>query len=160
MNKYTEILGVDISKETFDVVDIKGNHKQYKNETKGFSKFAGILDDQSLVVMEATGHYHYLLAQFLSKSGIPCAVVNPLSIKRFVQMKLAKVKTDKADAAAICAYAQVNDVTLYNHQDDSQAECLQIYSLLEHYEKKRTALKNKLHGENALEGHQNRYSIP
>ena len=150
MNKYTEILGVDISKETFDVVDIKGNHKQYKNETKGFSKFAGILDDQSLVVMEATGHYHYLLAQFLSKSGIPCAVVNPLSIKRFVQMKLAKVKTDKADAAAICAYAQVNDVTLYNHQDDSQAECLQIYSLLEHYEKKMTALKNKLHGENAL----------
>ena len=86
MNKYTEILGVDISKETFDVVDIKGNHKQYKNETKGFSKFAGILDDQSLVVMEATGYYHYLLAQFLSKSGIPCAVVNPLSIKRFVHL--------------------------------------------------------------------------
>lgn len=150
MNKYTEIFGVDISKATFDVVDIKGNHKQYKNETKGFSKFAKTLDDQSLVVMEATGYYHYLLSQFLSKSGIPCAVVNPLSIKRFVQMKLAKVKTDKADAAAICAYAQVNDVTLYNHQDDSQAECLQIYSLLEHYEKKRTALKNKLHGENAL----------
>jgi transposase len=150
MNKYTEIFGVDISKATFDVVDIKGNHKQYKNETKGFSKFSKTLDAQSLVVMEATGYYHYLLAQFLSNSGIPCAVVNPLSIKRFVQMKLAKVKTDKADAAAICAYAQVNDVTLYNHQDDSQAECLQIYSLLEHYEKKRTALKNKLHGENTL----------
>lgn len=150
MNKYTKILGVDISKSTFDVVDIKGSHKEYKNGTKGFSQFAEILDGQSLVVMEATGYYHYQLAQFLSKSGIPCAVVNPLSIKRFVQMKLAKVKTDKADAAAICAYAQVNDVVLYNYQDDSQSECLQIYSLLEHYEKNRTALKNKLHGENAL----------
>ncbi len=39
------------------------------------------------------------------------SVVNPLSIKRFIQMKLAKVKTDKSDAKAICDYALINEVS-------------------------------------------------
>lgn len=150
MNKYKKIYGVDISKDSFDVVDNEGNHDQYGNEAKGFSKFKKLLGPDSLVVMEATGYYHYSLAQFLSASSIPCSVVNPLSVKRFVQMKLAKVKTDKADAAAICAYAQVTELSMYSALEDIQAECLQIYSLLEHYEKKRTAIKNKLHGEKTL----------
>tara|TARA_R110000868_G_scaffold280208_2_gene540269 strand:- start:457 stop:1425 length:969 start_codon:yes stop_codon:yes gene_type:complete len=150
MNKYKKIYGVDISKDSFDVVDNEGNHDQYGNEAKGFLKFKKLLDADSLVVMEATGYYHYSLAQFLSASSIPCSVVNPLSVKRFVQMKLAKVKTDKADAAAICAYAQVTELSMYSALKDTQAECLQIYSLLEHYEKKRTAIKNKLHGEKTL----------
>lgn len=150
MNKYKKIYGVDISKDSFDVVDNEGNHAQYGNEAKGFSKFKKLLEADSLVVMEATGYYHYSLAQFLSASFIPCSVVNPLSVKRFVQMKLTKVKTDKADAAAICAYAQVTVVPMYNALKDTQAECLQLYSVLEHYEKKRTAIKNKLHGEKTL----------
>lgn len=150
MNKYKKIYGVDISKDSFDVVDNEGNHDQYGNETKGFSKFKKLLDADSIVVMEATGYYHYSLAQFLSASSIACSVVNPLSVKRFVQMKLAKIKTDKADAAAICAYAQVAKLPIYNALNDTQAECLQLYSLLEHYEKKRTAIKNKLHGEKTL----------
>jgi transposase len=150
MNKYKKIYGVDISKDSFDVVDNEGNHDQYGNQAKGFSKFKKILDAESLVVMEATGYYHFSLAQFLSASGISCSVVNPLSVKRFIQMKLDKVKTDKADAAAICAYAQFTDVSIYNPLNDTQAECLQLYSLLEHYEKKRTAIKNKLHGEETL----------
>jgi len=51
--------------------------------------------------MEATGYYHYRLAQFLHKNGVLVSVVNPLSVKRFIQMKLAKVKTDKSDAKSI-----------------------------------------------------------
>jgi hypothetical protein len=39
MNKYKKIYGVDISKDSFDVVDNEGNHDQYGNEAKGFSKF-------------------------------------------------------------------------------------------------------------------------
>ena len=150
MNKYKKIHGVDISKSTFDVVDNRGEHSRYGNNATGFSKFRKSLNMESLVVMEATGYYHYRLAQYLSTNGVDCAVVNPLSIKRFIQMKLAKVKTDKADAAAICAYAQVNEVTLYNAVDSKQAECLQLFSLLDHLEKQHTAVKNKLHGEKTL----------
>lgn len=81
---------------------------------------------------------------------IGLSVVDPLSVKRFIQMKLAKVKTDKSDAKAICEYAVTNEVPLYNALTDIQAECLQLFRLMDNYIKKRTATKNKLHGEETL----------
>jgi len=51
--------------------------------------------------MEATGYYHYRLAGYLSKEKIRVSVVNPLSVKRFIQMKLSRIKTDKSDAKMI-----------------------------------------------------------
>ena len=105
MNKYKETFGVDISKDVFDVHGSNKGHNQYKNDETGFKKYLKELPEGSLVVMEATGYYHYRLAQFLYKNGVMVSVVNPLSIKRFIQMKLAKVKTDKSDAKAICEYA-------------------------------------------------------
>jgi transposase len=100
--------------------------------------------------MEATGYYHYRLAQFLYKKGIIVSVVNPLSVKRFIQMKLAKVKTDKSDAKAICDYGKQNEVPLYTALTETQSECLQLFSLLDAYLKKQTATKNKIHGEEVL----------
>ncbi|MCK0124739.1 hypothetical protein MWU76_10020 [Gelidibacter sp. F2691] len=47
-----------------------------------------------------------------------------MSVKRFIRMKLAKVKTDKSDAKALCDYAMANDVPLYSVLTDVQAECL------------------------------------
>jgi transposase len=150
MNKDMKIFGVDISKDFFDVVDQSGNHDQFGNDAQGFSKFKKTLPTNALVVMEATGYYHFLLAQYLSKAAIECAVVNPLSIKRFIQMKLAKVKTDKADAKAICEYAMANEVSIYNPLDSVQSECLQLFRLIHNFKKQLTAVKNKLHGEEVL----------
>lgn len=100
--------------------------------------------------METTGYYHYRLTQFLYKNKITVSVVNPLSVKRFIQMKLAKIKTDKSDAKAICQYALSNEVPLYNALTDVEADCLQLYRLRDSYLKKRMVTKNKLHGEKAL----------
>jgi transposase len=150
MNKDKEIYGVDISKDVFDVFSVKSGHKQFKNDEKGFTIFLKLLEKGLLVVMEATGYYHYRLAQYLYKQGVLVSVVNPLSVKRFMQMKLAKVKTDKRDAKAICEYGQMNEVPLYTALTDVQSECLQLFRLLDNYLKKRTATKNKLHGEETL----------
>ena len=151
MNKYKETFGVDISKDVFDVQGSNKGHDQYKNDEIGFKKFLKELPREgSLVVMEATGYYHYRLAQFLYKNGVVVSVVNPLSIKRFIQMKLAKVKTDKSDAKAICEYALINEVPIYNALTDTQSECLQLFRLLDTYLKQRTATKNKIHGETVL----------
>ena len=150
MNKYKETFGVDISKDVFDVHGSSLGHYQYKNDESGFKKFLKELPEGSLVVMEATGYYHYRLAQFLYKNKVLVSVVNPLSIKRFIQMKLAKVKTDKSDAKAICEYALINEVRLYNALTDVQSECLQLFRLLDAYLKQRTATKNKIHGEVVL----------
>lgn len=150
MNKYKEIFGVDISKDVFDVYGSKSAHNQFKNDASGFKCFLQSLPKNSLVIMEATGYYHYRLAQFLYKQSILVSVVNPLSIKRFIQMKLAKVKTDKSDAKAICSYGLSQEVPLYNALTEVQSECLQLFRWMDSLLKKRTATKNKIHGEKVL----------
>ena len=150
MNKDRKIYGIDISKSVFDVYCEATGHIQLSNDEKGFKKFLKTLPKTALVVMEATGYYHYRFAQFLHKNGVLVSVVNPLSVKRFIQMKLAKVKTDKSDAKAICEYGTMNETPLYSALTDVQAECLQLFRLLDNYLKKRTQTKNKLHGEEVL----------
>lgn len=150
MNKYTETFGIDISKDVFDCYGSIQGHLQFKNTAEGFVKFLQISHPNTLVVMEATGYYHYRLAQFLYKKKVIVSVVNPLSVKRFIQMKLAKVKTDKSDAKAICEYGIINEVPLYNALTDVQSECLQLFRWLDNLIKKRTATKNKIHGEQVL----------
>ncbi len=150
MDKYNETFGIDISKDVFDCYGSKQGHLQFTNNEIGFKKFQEMLSKDSLVVMEATGYYHYRFAQFLYKKKVVVSVVNPLSVKRFIQMKLAKVKTDKSDAKAICDYGLTQDVPLYTALTDIQSECLQLFRLMDSYLKKRTATKNKLHGEEVL----------
>lgn len=150
MNKNTEFFGIDISKDVFDVFSLDLGHCQFTNNEKGFKQFIKKLSNKSLVVMEATGYYHYCLAQYLYEKGYAVSVVNPLSVKRFIQMKLSKVKTDKSDAKSICEYARNNEVPLYTAKDKSQAECLQLLRLMDTYVKHRTAMKNKLDGEEVL----------
>ena len=65
-------------------------------------------------------------------------------------MKLAKVKTDKSDAKAICNYGMINEVPLYDALTEVQSECLQLFRWLDSLIKKRTATKNKIHGEDVL----------
>ena len=150
MTKDRKIYGIDISKSVFDVYNENTGHYQLKNDVSGFKTLLKGLPRAALVVMEATGYYHYRLAQFLHKNGVLVSVVNPLSVKRFIQMKLAKVKTDKSDAKSICDYGEFNDVSLYNALTDVQSECLQLFRLLDSYVKKSTATKNKIHGEKTL----------
>ena len=150
MNKYSETFGIDISKDVFDCYGSLQGHLQFKNDELGFKKFHKILPKNCLVVMEATGYYHYRFAQFLYKKGVIVSVVNPLSIKRFIQMKLAKVKTDKSDAKAICNYGLTQELPIYTALTDIQSECLQLFRLMDNLLKTRTATKNKIHGEKVL----------
>ena len=150
MVKDREIYGIDISKSVFDCYHPNAGHKQYVNDEKGFKDFIKQLPKQALVVMEATGYYHYRLAQYLDRKGFQVSVVNPLSVKRFSQMRLSKVKTDKSDAKVICEYAMLNEIPLYNALSEVQAECFQLFRLLDSYQKQRTATKNKIKGEESL----------
>jgi transposase len=129
MNKNKGTFGVDIRKDVFDVHGSIVGHNQYKNDALGFKKFLMELPREALVVMGATDYQHYRLAQFLYKNEVAVSVVNPISVNRFIQMKLAKVKTDKSDPKAICEYARISEVTLYNALTVVQSECLQHFRL-------------------------------
>ena len=142
--------GIDISKDVFDVTDSKGCYYQFENNHKGFKKFLKLLDCSSHCVMEATGYYHYKLAYYLQENSVKVSVENPLSVKRFIQMKLSKIKTDKSDSKLICEYAKQVDLKIWEGHSKHQIECFQITRLLSVYTKQQTMLKNKIHGEKVL----------
>ncbi len=150
MNKDIKYFGIDISHLVFDVTDSDGNYYQFKNNVSGFKKFIKLLGRNSHCVMEATGYYHYQLAYYLFENGKTVSVENPLSVKRFIQMGLSKIKTDKSDSKLICAYAEQVDLTLWKGSSKAVQECLQIVRALSVYTKQRTMIKNKLHGESVL----------
>ncbi|WP_026752976.1 IS110 family transposase [Sediminibacter sp. Hel_I_10] len=150
MNKDIKYFGIDISALVFDVTDSDGNYYQFRNNGLGFEKFTKLLNNTSHCVMEATGYYHYQLAYHLLESGIKVSVENPLSVKRFIQMGLSKIKTDKSDSKLICSYAEQVDLKLWKGNSKNEIECLQITRALSVYTKQSTMLKNKLHGESVL----------
>jgi len=150
MNKGIKYFGLDISHLVFDVTDSDGNYYQFKNNEFGFKKFTKLLNTESHCVMEATGYYHYQLAYHLLESGIKVSVENPLAVKRFIQMKLSKIKTDKSDSKLICEYAEQVELKLWQGNSKTEIECLQIVRALSVYTKQSTMLKNKLHGEAVL----------
>jgi hypothetical protein len=46
-----------------------------------------------LIIMEHTRVYHLKLANYLYENDYQVAVVNPFSIKKFVEAKMSRVKT-------------------------------------------------------------------
>jgi transposase len=105
------ILGIDVSKETFDaalIVEGNTHHVVMSNSTVGFTRLRNWLISRKAscthACMEATGQYGEALAEFLFAEGYSVSVVNPLRIKRYGQSKLHRNKTDKADAYLIAEF--------------------------------------------------------
>jgi len=146
MNKNKQFFGIDISKDVFDVVDHADNHYQFKNDLSGFRKFDKILTEHSHCVMEVTGSYYQKLATWLFSKSISVSVVNPLSVKRFIQMRLKTSKTDKSDARMIRIYGEYENPKLWQPPSQYIIEANELHKLIELLLKQRTALKNKLHG--------------
>jgi len=75
----------------------------------GFAAFDAWLDRQPepvrLVTMESSGHYWMPLASHLRQHEIPVAVVNPLAAKYFAKSRLARTKSDPADARSLAEMA-------------------------------------------------------
>ena len=146
MIKNKQFCGIDISKDVFDVVDHNDNHHQYPNDQDGFKKFHKILTKKSHCVIEVTGSYYQCLASWLHSESINVSVVNPLSVKRFIQMRLKTSKTDKADARMIRLYGEAENPDLWLPPSEYIIEANELHRLVALLLRQRTALKNKLHG--------------
>ncbi len=62
-------------------------------------------DPVTLVTMESSGHYWMPIASHLRRHDIPVAVVNPLAAKYFARSRLARTKSDPADARSLAEMA-------------------------------------------------------
>lgn len=145
MSKIKEFFGIDISKDVFDVMDSSEKHHQFKNDQSGFKAFGKLLDENSHCVMEATGCYYQGLATWLCAHSFKVSVVNPLSVKRFIQMRLKTSKTDKLDAQMIRIYGEYEQPKLWNPPSKLIVEATELHKLIELLVRQRAGLKNRLH---------------
>jgi len=153
------VLGCDLSKDKIDIASIEkqsskilsettetNNLKGFKNIIKPFSSKVGELH----VVLEATGNYHIKFTDFLEKENIKFSIVNPLRIKRFAQMKMLRLKTDKADAMIIAQYGIEQTPKPHKPLTTPQKELKALGTVRNHLIKQRTMTKNLLHSHNLL----------
>lgn len=100
-----DIIGIDISKGWFDCYCTgRQRHKRFTNNPAGWQQLGSWSPGPAHLVMEASGPYFLGLAGYLYEQGYRVSVVNPLVIRRYGQMKLARTKTDAKDAALIAQY--------------------------------------------------------
>ncbi len=64
MYKSNEFIGIDVSKDTFDVWGPSFGHLCLDNNRKGFRELKKQLKENAWCVMEAIGSYHQQLAQY------------------------------------------------------------------------------------------------
>jgi transposase len=76
-------------------------------DTAGYARLREVLGApaQTLVAMEATGHYWQNVFAFLASEGFAIALLNPLRTRRFAEEDLVRAKTDAIDALAIARFA-------------------------------------------------------
>jgi len=139
------IIGIDISKRSFDVswvVEDKLHHQVFDYTDEGIADLLSKTSNEAHYVMEATGIYHTRLALRLHLAGRKISVVNPLIIKRFSQMSLSRVKSDKADALLIRSYGEQHTLSLWSPSTEEVLELQQAHSWLDDLIRERTRLFN------------------
>jgi len=107
-------VGIDIGSEQHfvAVVDDAGavivKATRFAEDAGGYEALVRLLGApaDTLVVMEATGHYWQNLFATLAGHGFVMALVNPLRTRRFAEEDLARTKTDAIDALGIARFAQ------------------------------------------------------
>lgn len=145
MAKIKEFIGIDVSKDTLDVFGPVSGYLHVENNLKGFRELKKRISKDAWCVMEATGSYHQRLAEYLYEKDIAVSVVNPLVVKRFIQMKQQRNKTDKSDAKMIALYAREQPLKLWEPAPKYIQECKILNASIALYFKQSTALKNKQH---------------
>lgn len=109
--KITEVIGIDVSKKTLDVVihTLQLHHKFDNNSASDIRKMVGWVakntecsKEQMFFVFEHTGLYSHQLATTLSELSMSYTQVSGLEIKRSLGM--VRGKDDQGDAAHIALY--------------------------------------------------------
>jgi transposase len=156
------ILGIDVSKDTLDVVLWDGshaNHQIFTNNRAGYAHLLRWLISHSAglvhACLEATGQYGEGVAEFLYAAGHRVSVVNPVRIKRYGDSKLHRNKTDKADAALIAEFCLKENPPLWKPLAPYSKQLRQMVRRLEdlqcNYQQESNRLKSGVDNDWVLE---------
>ena len=152
-----QYLGIDIAKHEhvlgsrFENGDQHGKAFAFGNDEKGFASLLerfrelGAAPEESLVVIESTGHYWMALWEFLVAHGYEVAIVNPVLTDAFRKADtLRKTKTDQVDAFLIAEYARFKNLGPTRVSPEGAEGLKQLTRYRHHLVSERTALKNRL----------------
>jgi transposase len=92
MKPYGEVL-----RKPFEVKHTESGLKHLVDQIK-------TLSEETRVVMESTGAYHFPVLTFLKEHGIFASVINPLVMSKYGNVAIRKGKTDKLDAIKIANF--------------------------------------------------------
>jgi transposase len=80
----------------------------------GFERFQEFLEGLApepgdvLVGLEATGHYHLILVEFLAEHGYGVVLINPYQVVQVRRSQGGKAKTDRIDPRALARFVAVS----------------------------------------------------
>ena len=117
------ICGVDVSSQTLDArIGPEGPSVRVDRTADGIQELASFCRQHGaeLVVMEATGGYEKLPFMLLWAAGVPCAIVNPRSVRRFAEAMGLLEKTDRLDAGIIAHFAAVKRIVAQQPASETQ----------------------------------------
>jgi transposase len=112
MNRVSQAsLGIDVAKAKFDaalLIEGKISQRTFSMDAHGFAMLGTWISqhqvEQVHACLEATGEYGAGLALSLYEAGHLVSIVNPARIAAYAKSRLARTKTDKADAALIAHF--------------------------------------------------------
>lgn len=100
-------------------------HIKFSSKRSGYEKFAsylrehGVMKENSLIGLEATGHYWFTLVQKLKAEGFSVIVCNPLQIQSFRNDKIRRIKTDDRDCELIAKVIKIGENIVPMEQPDN-----------------------------------------
>jgi transposase len=107
------ICGVDVSKAKLDAcIEPGGIFASFDNNAAGIAELAAFCRQHQagLAVMEATGGYERRAFLLLWEAGMPCALTNPRSVRRYAEAMGILEKTDRLDAGVIARFAHAKNL--------------------------------------------------
>lgn len=107
-------IGIDISKSKSAVAILNQDGSihtkpfEFHHTKDEMSAVISYIKDQNqpvTILMENTGHYHYSVMKVFGEANLPVCLINAYQMKKYGDMELRKVKTDRKDALRIAKYA-------------------------------------------------------
>ena len=114
-------VGIDIAKNNHEAAilndsgELVGSTLKVTNTTSGAQKLldifvkSGVTVDNTVVGMEATGHYWLAIYSFLVSQGYTVKVINPIVTDAYRNMSVRKVKNDQVDAVVIAKVLRLGE---------------------------------------------------
>lgn len=151
-------VGVDVGKESHHAAAYDPAADRIIHQVKfavsgtGFARFLTFLEElggeptDPVVGLEATGHYHLTLAEFLAGRGCTVVLLNPGQAAQFRRSEGRRAKTDRIDARSLARFLAVSMPDPVPQPDETLAGRRELTRFRTDLAHDRTAAINRLHG--------------